>query len=322
MLTYDGARLRRRREGDVRRPPEIDRRAARARATATATSIRERYPNIPRRVSGYNLDDLLPENGLPRRARARRHRGHLRDRARGDGAPDRQPAVPLAARARLRGRVRRRRPRHARARAPADSASRASTTRLVEDMKVARRSTTSDLSMLPDGRGWLLVEFGGETKEEADERARECMDALEARQTAAPTGMKLYDDPRAGGARLGGARGRPRRDRVHPGQARHVRGLGGLRRPARAARRVPAPRSTSSPKRYDYESALYGHYGKGCVHARWNFDLVTARGHRDVPPLPRRGVRPRASSSAARSPASTATASRGPSSCRRCSATS
>jgi hypothetical protein len=26
--------------------------------------IRQRYPDIPRRVSGYNLDDLLPENGF------------------------------------------------------------------------------------------------------------------------------------------------------------------------------------------------------------------------------------------------------------------
>ncbi|HET8657272.1 MAG TPA: FAD-dependent oxidoreductase, partial [Longimicrobiaceae bacterium] len=29
-----------------------------------APLIRERYPKIPRRVSGYNLDDLLPENGF------------------------------------------------------------------------------------------------------------------------------------------------------------------------------------------------------------------------------------------------------------------
>ena len=29
-----------------------------------ATLIRERYPKIPRRVSGYNLDELLPENGF------------------------------------------------------------------------------------------------------------------------------------------------------------------------------------------------------------------------------------------------------------------
>ena len=30
--------------------------------------------------------------------------------------------------------------------------------------------------------------------------------------------------------------------------------------------------------RYGYESALYGHYGQGCVHARWNFDLATVEG--------------------------------------------
>lgn len=29
-----------------------------------APLIRERFPKIPRRVSGYNLDDLLPENGF------------------------------------------------------------------------------------------------------------------------------------------------------------------------------------------------------------------------------------------------------------------
>ncbi len=29
-----------------------------------ADLIRERYPDIPRRVSGYNLDELLPEKGF------------------------------------------------------------------------------------------------------------------------------------------------------------------------------------------------------------------------------------------------------------------
>ena len=79
-------------------------------------------------------------------------------------------------------------------------------------------------------------------------------------------------------AHLGGARGRSRRDRVRARQARHLRGLGGLGRPARAARRVPPRAARSSTDRYGYESALYGHYGQGCVHARWNFDLVTREG--------------------------------------------
>jgi Fe-S oxidoreductase len=30
--------------------------------------------------------------------------------------------------------------------------------------------------------------------------------------------------------------------------------------------------------KYGYQSALYGHYGNGCVHARWNFDLKSDPG--------------------------------------------
>ena len=33
-------------------------------AARYGASIRQHYPRIPRRVSGYNLDDLLPENSF------------------------------------------------------------------------------------------------------------------------------------------------------------------------------------------------------------------------------------------------------------------
>src|SRR3954454_2819674 len=61
VLLYDGRRLRLREgtSGD----PEIDRRLIELR-DRYADLIRERYPQIPRRVSGYNLDDLLPEKGF------------------------------------------------------------------------------------------------------------------------------------------------------------------------------------------------------------------------------------------------------------------
>ena len=39
-------------------------RASNACATLYSTLVRERFPDIPRRVSGYNLDQLLPENGF------------------------------------------------------------------------------------------------------------------------------------------------------------------------------------------------------------------------------------------------------------------
>ncbi len=62
VLTYRGARLRVG-AGGAGVPDEL---AARLRALADRYGdlIRERYPKIPRRVSGYNLDDLLPENGF------------------------------------------------------------------------------------------------------------------------------------------------------------------------------------------------------------------------------------------------------------------
>lgn len=48
--------------GDLARRPLIA--ALRAIADETADFVRARYPRIPRRVSGYNLDQLLPEQGF------------------------------------------------------------------------------------------------------------------------------------------------------------------------------------------------------------------------------------------------------------------
>ena len=41
---------------------------------------------------------------------------------------------------------------------------------LVKDMKT-KGIHPSDVNLLPPGGGWLLVEFGGETKDEADDKA-------------------------------------------------------------------------------------------------------------------------------------------------------
>src|SRR5207247_4731300 len=62
VLTYRGERLRIG-PGGGGTPDEIATRL-RALAEANADEIRARYPQIPRRVSGYNLDELLPENGF------------------------------------------------------------------------------------------------------------------------------------------------------------------------------------------------------------------------------------------------------------------
>ena len=175
--------------------------------------------------------------GLPRRARARRHREHVRHRPRGDRPPAR--TARRSARSLVLGYD--------------DAASAADHVmdvlehkplglegvdeQLIDDMTMLGMHE-EDLSMLPDGRGWLLVEFGGETKEEADEKAHALMADLKKSKDAAE-GHEALRRPAGRAARLGGPRGRPRRDRVHPRQARHVRGLGGLGGPAGAPRRLP-----------------------------------------------------------------------------------
>ena len=101
VLLYDGARLKSALRSDARgsappgrkRPHQRIIRPLRELRDRYGDLIRERYPRIPRRVSGYNLDQLLPENGfnlaralvgsegtLGDNARAR-HCGWCRDRS-------------------------------------------------------------------------------------------------------------------------------------------------------------------------------------------------------------------------------------------------
>src|SRR2546430_63209 len=146
---------------------------------------------------------------------------------------------------------------------------------LITDMTMLGKHK-EDLSKLPEGRGWLLVEFGGETKEEADEKARKLMTDLK-KSKQPPKGMKLYDDPAAEEhvwkvreAGLGATAFIPGKPDTYEGWedsavpperiGDYIRELGKL------------------TSKYGYESAIYGHYGQGCVHARWNFDLKTKAG--------------------------------------------
>ena len=271
VVLYDGRRLTAREgtSGD----PEIDRRLIELR-DRYADRIRARYPDIPRRVSGYNLDDLLPEKGFHvARALAGTEStcvtylnatvhllysppvrsllviGYDSAASAGDHVMDVLEHKPLG----LEG---------------VDET-------LITDMTMLGKHR-EDLSKLPEGRGWLLVEFGGETKEEADEKARKLMTDLK-KSKQPPKGMKLYDDPAAEEhvwkvreAGLGATAFIPGKPDTYEGWedsavlperiGDYIRELGKL------------------TGKYGYESAIYGHYGQGCVHARWNFDLKTKAG--------------------------------------------
>jgi FAD/FMN-containing dehydrogenase/Fe-S oxidoreductase len=238
-----------------------------------ADLIRERFPNIPRRVSGYNLPQLLPENGFnvaralvgsestcvtvleakltlvpSPRSRSLLVLGYPSVFEAGDHIPRIREFKPIGCEG-------------------MDDL-------LVEDMK-KKGIHPEDVQLLPPGRGWLMVEFGGNTKEESDARAHEAMDAL--RDEPNPPTMKLFDDP----------------EEEHQLWIVRESGLG-------ATARVPGEPdnwpgwedSAVAPDqvgpylrefrelldRYGYEAALYGHFGQGCIHCRISFDLYTAEG--------------------------------------------
>ena len=239
-----------------------------------ADLIRTRYPDLPRRVSGYNLDDLLPEKGFDVAAaltgtegtcamvleaavhlvHAPPHRsllvlGYQDEYEAADHVCEVLDAKPLGCEG-------------------VDSV-------LLEDMKVVGIHDEY-LSMLPDGKGFLLVEFGGETKDEADDKARKLMAQLK-KGAGAPKDMKLYDDKEQEAhvwevreAGLGATAFIPGKPDTYEGWEDSAVPPEQLGSYLRKLRKLAG--------NYGYESALYGHYGNGCVHARWNFDLTSEPG--------------------------------------------
>jgi FAD/FMN-containing dehydrogenase/Fe-S oxidoreductase len=272
VLTYRGERLRVGRDGDGV-PAETAERL-RALAERYGDLIRERYPKIPRRVSGYNLDDLLPENGF--------------DVAHAVAGTEGTCVTILSATVHLLHSP----PFRTLVVAGYDDAATAADhvpevlehrplglegvdDQLVEDMTLLGQHQ-HDLSQLPEGRGWLVIEVGGDSKDEADEKGRAIIADLE-RSGGGLRGTKLYDDPEGEQhiwevreAGLGATAFLPGKPDTHEGwedSAVPPERLGEYLR-----------RLKELTGRYGYESALYGHYGQGCVHARFNFDLESAEG--------------------------------------------
>ena len=131
------------------------------------------------------------------------------------------------------------------------------------------------IEQLPEGEGWLLVEFGGDTTEEADERARECMSRLK-RDEDVPS-MKLIDDEQAEQTiwevrenGLGATAYIPMERDHWPGWEDSAV------QPARLGSYLREFKRLLDD--YRYRGALYGHFGDGCVHTRISFDLMSHEG--------------------------------------------
>ncbi|HEY2738992.1 MAG TPA: FAD-linked oxidase C-terminal domain-containing protein, partial [Thermoanaerobaculia bacterium] len=149
--------------------------------------------------------------------------------------------------------------------------------RFLVENEFTRQSYRDVLARLPEGNAWLLVEFGGETPEEAEGRTRDLMERL-ARAANAP-GLLLATAPREQAriwevreAAVGTTSHDPRLGDAWPGWEDSAVP------PARLAVYLRALKELLD--RYGYGAALYGHFGEGCIHARINFNLVTPEGVR------------------------------------------
>lgn len=239
--------------------------------------IEKNYPHIPRRVSGYNLDQLLPgKDGRFNLARALVGTestcvtileakvklvysypkrvllvlGYPSIYEAGDHVPEIVKYQPIGLEA-------------------LDDV-------LIGNVKKKKMRQQEDLSLLPEGKSWLVVEFGAGTKEEAEAQARDAMKALEG---AGAPAMKLVFDERqqqkiwkvreAGLGATAFVPGEPLTWEGWEDSAVAPEKIGGYLRDLRKLY-----------DKYQYNSALYGHFGQGCIHCRVNFDLMSASGIR------------------------------------------
>ncbi|MFD5318701.1 FAD-binding and (Fe-S)-binding domain-containing protein [Streptomyces sp. NPDC127098] len=283
VLTYTGARMwvgptdERRYQEILAAGGEPARlyRGLRALAEEYADDIRAGYPRIPRRVSGYNLDSLLPENGFDLAKALVGSESTLVTVLRAE-----LDLVPVEAADAL-----------VVLGYPDVCAAADDVPRVLEHCRPLQLEALDDrmaqlmreegvhadsLAMLPRGGSWLFVQLGGDTPEEAQEEAGRLLAGL---------GLAEDDDRVA-------ISEDPLREQKFL-QAREA-GLGVTARPPDGRETWEGWEDSAVPperlgdylrdlKRlfeefgYDHPS-LYGHFGQGCVHTRIPFGLRNAQG--------------------------------------------
>ena len=240
-----------------------------------ASEIKKKFPRIPRRVSGYNLDELLPESGF--------HVARALVGSEGTcvnvlsatlnltaspphrvltvlGFPDgflAADAVPLAL--------------------EHDPIGLEGFDHLLVQFMRRKGLALRDLEQLPPGVGFLLVEMGAWSAEEARAKA----EALVRAAQSWPTPPAAHICTPAEAASVWHVRESALGAVVFvPGEPNRWEGWEDAAvPPARLGEYLR--RITALMAEYGYSSPLYGHYGQGCIHMRINFDFDTEQGLRN-----------------------------------------
>ena len=239
-----------------------------------AALVREKFPNIPRRVSGYNLDQLLPENNFNVARALVGSEGTCASIVSATLNLTASPpfrvltvlgfadpflaadAVPLALEHHPIGLE--------------------GFDHLLVDFMRRKGLNLRDLSELPPGSSFLLVELGAWTAEEVQARSQDLVRACQS-WPVPPVGRICTPDEavsiwKVRDSALGAmvfVPGEPDRYEGWEDAAVPPAQLGNYLRAI-----------TALMAEYGYRSPLYGHYGQGCVHTRINFDFRSQEGLR------------------------------------------
>ncbi|KVZ35709.1 dimethylmenaquinone methyltransferase [Burkholderia ubonensis] len=242
-----------------------------------AERIRNEFPQIKRRVSGFNLDQLLPENGfnvaralvgtegtcaITLQAKVRLVHspscrvllvlGFTDIFTAADAVPHYNRFAPIAI----------------------EGLDRA----IIRGLQ-ARGLKADEIALLPPGDAWVVLEFGADTVDAALAQAREAeayfngggagpdvsgfVVAEKAKQ------QKIWSIRETGASAVALS--------VDPSKPDPVAGWEDAAvDPLRLGDYLRAFQALVD--RYGYETCLYGHFGDGCVHARITFDLRSAEG--------------------------------------------
>ncbi|WP_419805228.1 FAD-binding and (Fe-S)-binding domain-containing protein [Terriglobus sp.] len=241
---------------------------------AYAKEIQSEFPNIPRRVSGYNLDYLLPENGfhvaralvgtestcaMVLRAKTKlihspQHRvllllAYPSIFDAGDASPRLSELGPIA----IEGFQKR-----------------------VIDNEHLKGKELPGMKFFDKGDAWLLVEFGADSKDEALAMGHKALRWAERHDHKQVKAQLLEDE----------------HDQKSAMEVREL-GLGATRVPGVTPDTYTGWEDAAVPPeklgsylrdfyalcdRYGYFVVLYGHFGQGCMHARMNFGMRTEEG--------------------------------------------
>jgi FAD/FMN-containing dehydrogenase/Fe-S oxidoreductase len=267
VLTYGGDRLRLARGGEG--VPDGLREGARALVQGELARLRTGFPDLPRRISGYALDELLPEKGEDWARAFTGSEGTLGVLTRARVGLVRTPGARVLA---LLG--------YGDESAAAEAAAGllAFSPLTVEGMA---HDLVSDAARenLPRGGAWLFVEVGGADTSEARANA-ERLCAAAAGEGMGSTGHQLVVEPAEQRALW-----RIREDAS--GTATRLPGPGGGSEAWPGWEDCAVPPARLGAYLRDFRGLLrqhglhglpYGHFGDGCIHVRIDFDLLGAEG--------------------------------------------